>query len=271
MTEIASYVFREENLEFAVHGSKAKFPLIKLKLELLLNSIKNNNSRYQEVHSDIEMADPSAQSYHQNFFKMPLSVNNCVETIQIPTIMNEEEYGVSLVLSELLTFQYLLPSIREKGGAYGAGCKTNESGLLNMYSFRDPKLQPTYDNFEHAIQQAVDGHFGDREMQESKLLAFQKLDQVLEPSLKGLLEFSRGYKDEHRLNLRLRALNCSKKDIQIFADKYLVSAIEKGETSRVVFGTQSLGIDELTADGWSVHNPMDFLSNTYFERWNENK
>jgi len=28
MTEIASYIFREENLEFAVHGKKGKFDLI---------------------------------------------------------------------------------------------------------------------------------------------------------------------------------------------------------------------------------------------------
>ena len=50
-------------------------------------------------------------------------------------------------------------------------------------------------------------------MQESKLLAFQKLDKVLEPSLKGLVGFSRGYSDEHRLKLRLRALDCTKSDI----------------------------------------------------------
>ena len=37
MTEIASYVFREENMEFGVHGNKKKFSLIKLKLEMLLN------------------------------------------------------------------------------------------------------------------------------------------------------------------------------------------------------------------------------------------
>jgi hypothetical protein len=28
MTEIASYVFREENLEIAIHGNKEKFDLI---------------------------------------------------------------------------------------------------------------------------------------------------------------------------------------------------------------------------------------------------
>lgn len=46
MTEIASYIFTEENMEFAVHGSPKKFDLLQLKLELLCNSLKNNNSRY---------------------------------------------------------------------------------------------------------------------------------------------------------------------------------------------------------------------------------
>jgi presequence protease len=35
MTEIASYIFREENIEFSVHGNQKKFSLIKLKLEML--------------------------------------------------------------------------------------------------------------------------------------------------------------------------------------------------------------------------------------------
>ena len=65
-------------------------------------------------------------------------------------------------------------------------------------------------------------------MQESKLLAFQKLDKVLEPSLKGLIQFSRGYTDEHRLKLRLKALDCTKTDLQQFAQKYLMGAIENG-------------------------------------------
>ena len=57
MTEIASYLFREENLEFAIHGDKKKFELIKLKLELLLNTIKNENSRFGQSHSNIMRID----------------------------------------------------------------------------------------------------------------------------------------------------------------------------------------------------------------------
>ena len=141
MTEIASYVFREENLEIAVHGNKDKFDMIQLKIELLLNSIKNENSRYGERHSNIlKVGDEfdGKQVYYKNFFKTPLAVSNCVESMVGPTITDIEDYGSLLILSELLTYVFLLPSIREKGGAYGAGCALDESGMISFYSYRDP-------------------------------------------------------------------------------------------------------------------------------------
>jgi Zn-dependent M16 (insulinase) family peptidase len=74
MTEIASHLFREENLEIAIHGNPAKFPLIQMKLELLLNALKNENSRYSERTSDIIMLDDfkDGQLMYKNFFKTPL-------------------------------------------------------------------------------------------------------------------------------------------------------------------------------------------------------
>jgi len=60
-----------------------------------------------------------------------------------------------LILSELLTFNHLHPMIREKGGAYGAGCSANESGLFNFYSFRDPKIEATYDAFEMCVDRLL--------------------------------------------------------------------------------------------------------------------
>jgi Zn-dependent M16 (insulinase) family peptidase len=155
MTEIASYVFREENLEFAVHGNKGKFDLIQLKIEMLLNAIKNENSRYLERHKDHlhlpEDEFSGKQTLYKNFFKTPLAVNNCVETMVGPMRLNEEDYGALVVLAELMTFTYLLPSIREKGGAYGAGCGIDESGIISFYSYRDPNVSRTFENFEKAI------------------------------------------------------------------------------------------------------------------------
>ena len=152
MTEIASYLFREDNIEFAIHGNMAKKELIMMKLELLLNSIKNNNSRYTETPSEILRIESEFNNpkYHMQFFKTPLAVNNCVESMLGPTLSDHQNYGVGLVLSELITYNHLHPLIREKGGAYGGGCRMNESGLINFFSFRDPQLTQTYNNFEKA-------------------------------------------------------------------------------------------------------------------------
>lgn len=89
-------------------------------------------------------------------------------------------------MQELLTFVYLLPLVREKGGAYGAGASSDPSGLISLYSYRDPNCDATFNSFEHAIAKLIDGGFTDRELVEAKLLAFQKLDKVVEPSLRGL-------------------------------------------------------------------------------------
>jgi Zn-dependent M16 (insulinase) family peptidase len=71
-----------------------------------------------------------------------------------------------------MTFEYLLPSVREKGGAYGAGVRINESGLIDFYSFRDPNIWRTYENFERAVISACNGEFDSREIEEAKLLVF---------------------------------------------------------------------------------------------------
>ena len=272
MSEIASYVFREENMEFSIHGSKKKFAMIQMKLEMMLNTIKNENSRFLQKHSNLDIIPSEFEKavYYKNFFKTPLTVNNCTESMIGPTYANYEDYAVFQVLANLMTFTYLLPSIREKGGAYGAGVSANENGLVTFYSFRDPKVEETYDNFEKGLDSLLDANFSEKDMTEAKLLTFQKLDRIQEPSLKGMLAFSRGYTDEHRMKLRLRALEVSKQDITRVAEKYMVKAIEEGKTSRVVFGSQHANLEDLqTKKGWTVHNPIDFLSYSYFDQWNK--
>ena len=153
MTEIASYVLREDNLEFSIHGNKRKFNLVQMKLELLLNSMKNENSRYKSTFPELTLIPDEFKQpiYYKNFFKTPLTVNNCSESMLACTRATIDDYTALQVLGDLMTFTYLLPSIREKGGAYGAGCQVSESGTFTFYSYRDPKVDQTYDNFEKAI------------------------------------------------------------------------------------------------------------------------
>jgi len=245
----------------AVHGNKSKFGLVQLKLEMLLNAIKNENSRFREQRSPLTQNEFSGEQYIKTFFKSPLTVNNCVETMRGLTIA-EDDYGALLVLGELMTYGYLLPNIREKGGAYGAGCQINESGLVSFYSFRDPKIQSTYDHFEKALGMVSQGRFSDQQLKEAKLTAFQRIDKVLEPSLKGLLEFTRGeaYSDLNRSKMRLRALDASPKDLQHLSENLLLSQIEQGKTAQVVFGNANEAFDNLEKDGWRVLQPVSDLA-----------
>ena len=102
MTDIASHIFREDNIEIAIHGNRAKFDLIQLKLELLLNSVKKENSRFSERHPALELLPDDEftgkQTFYKNFFKTPLQVNNCSESMIGPTNANIEDYGALLVL-----------------------------------------------------------------------------------------------------------------------------------------------------------------------------
>jgi Zn-dependent M16 (insulinase) family peptidase len=46
LTDIASYAFNKDTIAISVHGKKDKFDLIQVKIEMMLNQIKNENSRY---------------------------------------------------------------------------------------------------------------------------------------------------------------------------------------------------------------------------------
>jgi len=154
-----------------------------------------------------------------------------------PTIASEEDYGALLVLTQLLTMDFLMPLIREKGGAYGAGAGISDSGIISFYSYRDPQCDQTFENFERGISEVIDGKFTEAMLNESKLLAFQSLDAGRDASLKGLVQFTRGYSDEQKMKLRLRALEVRQEDLIYVAEKYMMGAIEKNATSRVVFGS----------------------------------
>ena len=73
------------------------------------------------------------------FFKTPFNVNYCALAFDAEKPLN----GTRLVASKILNTDYLWKKIRVLGGAYGAGISLNEYGLIQMASYRDPKLDQT--------------------------------------------------------------------------------------------------------------------------------
>lgn len=58
--------------------------------------------------------------------------------------------GKMLVLQKILTNEYLMPTVREKGGAYGSQCFVNQQGIFAFVSWRDPNLKNTLNAYNKA-------------------------------------------------------------------------------------------------------------------------
>ena len=98
------------------------------------------------------------------FFKTPLTVNHCTESLRVPQYSSADNAKLRL-LGSLLTTNWLHPLIREKGGAYGAGCRVNESGMLSFFSYFDPRVVEPYVHFEEAVTKAVEGKFEETDLE----------------------------------------------------------------------------------------------------------
>ena len=73
----------------------------------------------------------------------PIQVSHCVRVMPAPRFEHPDSAALA-VGARLVTFDYLLPEVRLKGNAYGAGLSYSPStGALALSSFRDPHVTRT--------------------------------------------------------------------------------------------------------------------------------
>ncbi len=69
---------------------------------------------------------------------------------QMAADIDEGDSGSWVVLSRVLSFDYLWNEVRVKGGAYGCGFRHTPSHLAQFYTYRDPAVDPSVARFEQA-------------------------------------------------------------------------------------------------------------------------
>ncbi|WP_293912230.1 insulinase family protein [Deinococcus sp.] len=83
-----------------------------------------------------------------------------------------------LVLAKLLSTEYLLKELREKGGAYGGSARfDSRSGVFSMSSYRDPHIARTYEVMGK-LGEFLTGDLSERELTEGVLSASRQLDPL---------------------------------------------------------------------------------------------
>ena len=100
---------------------------------------------------------PFAPSYDSTLLNLPTQVNYNVQALKIPNFLHPQSPDLQL-LGEILANVYYHKEIREKGGAYGGGCRLGD-GVLNFYSYRDPNFEKTFESFQNGVFRVSEGKF----------------------------------------------------------------------------------------------------------------
>lgn len=158
------------------------------------------------------------------FWMVDSQVNFCA--MAFPTVpLTHPDAAPLAVLGGVLRNGYLHSAIREQGGAYGAGA-TQDSGsaCFKFYSYRDPRVEGTFDDFNQSITWLLNESHGDQLVDQAILGLIGGLDRPGSPAgeARHCYHTDRsGRSFEIRQTFRQRLLACRWSDVQRVAAQYL--------------------------------------------------
>jgi len=152
------------------------------------------------------------------------SVNFCAKAFE--TVPGEHPDAAALsVLGGFLRNGFLHRVIREQGGAYGGGASQNaESACFQFYSYRDPRLSETLDDFDKSVDWLLNSKHEWRQVEEAILGVISGMDKPSSPAGEAKDAFQNalyGRTPEQRQKLRRRILEVSLEDLQRVGETYL--------------------------------------------------
>jgi hypothetical protein len=167
---------------------------------------------------------PSAPRTVNQMWQTSTQVNFCSRAW--PTVaMNHPDAAALTVLGGYLRNGFLHRAIREQGGAYGGGASQDSMlGAFRMYSYRDPRLSETLEDFDHAIQWLTDTTPATQAIEESILGIIASLDKPGSPAGEAKNAFHNrlfGRSDDVRRQFRSRILAVNGDDLQRVGTRYL--------------------------------------------------
>ena len=197
---------------------------------------KDNVAAYE---SDIrQFWQSSANQNNINGFQLP-SINDKVNQAWItstqvnfcsksyPTVAVEHDDAAALtVLGGFLRNGYLHRVIREQGGAYGGGASSDSSNAcFKFYSYRDPRLLETLEDFDKSIEWLLNEEHLPRQLEEAILGVIGSLDKPGSPAGDAKQAFHNnlyGRSATQRQKFRSRILTVTIDDLKRVGKKYLL-------------------------------------------------
>ncbi len=173
--------------------------------------------------SEIELQQPDTTNVRQSWLTNT-QVNFCAKAF--PTVaMTHADAAPLTVLGGFLRNGYLHRTIREQGGAYGGGAQQDSnSAAFRFYSYRDPRLSETLEDFSQSIQWLKDTDHAWLSVEEAILGVISSIDKPGSPAGEAKQAFHaelNGRTIELRETFRKQVLEVKEEDLKRVADKYL--------------------------------------------------
>jgi len=132
-----------------------------------------------------------------------------------------------MVLAAYLRNGFLHSAIREKGGAYGGGASYDGNACsFRFYSYRDPRLAETFNDFEASVQWLLNTEQQPHQLEEAILGLVASMDKPGSPAgeaITACYALLHARTPKFRKILRERLLNVNLDDLQRVAKQYLLA------------------------------------------------
>lgn len=166
---------------------------------------------------------PAVMKKTQQMWITNTQVNFCAKAF--PTVSYAHPDAAPLaVLGGFLRNGYLHRAIREQGGAYGGGAShDSDIGAFRFYSYRDPRMQETLDDFDKSLDWLASDKHEWRMVEEAILGVVSGLDKPGAPAGEARKAYyNRQFgREKAREQYRDNILKVTLGDLQRVADTYL--------------------------------------------------
>ncbi len=199
-----------KDLAINITSSQDDFYLIK---DLIDNKFSKLSQREKDVDIHFEKT-PKKEAIATN-----ATVNYVAKSYDLKEF--DQTYNGKLTLaSSILSNPHLYELIRAKGGAYGAGLVVDRNALIGAFSYRDPNIKKTLDNYDTIGDILKNLEIDQRDFQNQQISSMGKFLKPKTSAQKGDSDFVSYLKDEEIDDSKILddIKNASIEDIKSFAD-----------------------------------------------------
>jgi Zn-dependent M16 (insulinase) family peptidase len=178
-------------------------------------------------------------------------VNFCAKAYPTVSVGHDDSPALT-VLGGFLRNGYLHRAIREQGGAYGGGAgQDSGSASFRFYSYRDPRLTETLDDFDESLAWLKKDDHQDEELEQAILGVISQIDKPRSPAGEAKGDFHNilfGRSKAHREDFRAKILKVTIADLLRVAEHYL-----KPEMASFGIVSQAANREKLEGLGLEIH------------------